>query len=82
MNKLVAMACLSLASKLKRSNPIFCWICKKMNPLTPLAFVDYIMRRLNLMTHDLHYEFMQRCERILLSVCNGNVMNVLSRSLI
>ncbi|KAD4888201.1 hypothetical protein R6Q59_034714 [Mikania micrantha] len=44
----------------------------KMNPVTPLAFFDYIMRRLNLMTHNLHYEFLRRCERILLSVSNDS----------
>lgn len=44
----------------------------KMNPVTSLAFFDYIMRRLGLMTHDLCYEFLRRCERILLSVVNDS----------
>nr|XP_043616507.1 cyclin-D3-3 [Erigeron canadensis] len=44
----------------------------KMNPVTPLSFFDYIMRRLNLMTHNLQYEFLRRCERILLSVINDS----------
>lgn len=53
----------------------------KMNPVTPLAFFDYIMRRLNLTTHNLHYEFLRRCERILLSVVNGsNLPNSISIS--
>lgn len=45
----------------------------KMNPVTPVAFFDYFMRRLSLMTRDLHYEFLRRCERILVSVCNGKL---------
>ncbi|KAL9999116.1 putative cyclin domain-containing protein [Helianthus debilis subsp. tardiflorus] len=98
MNQLVAVACLSLASKveeiqapllldLQMEGTKFVFESKtimkmellvlssldwKMNPVTPLAFIDYIMRRLGLMTHDLHYEFLRRCERILLSVCNDS----------
>ncbi|KAI3743289.1 hypothetical protein L1987_60995 [Smallanthus sonchifolius] len=41
-------------------------------PCNLLAFFDYIMCRLGLMTHDLHYEFLRRCERILLSVVNDS----------
>lgn len=48
----------------------------KMNPVTPLAIFDYIMRRLGLITHHLHSEFVNRCERILLTIVND------SRSLI
>ncbi|XP_076901730.1 cyclin-D3-3-like [Bidens hawaiensis] len=44
----------------------------KMNPVTPVAFFDYFMRRLSLMTRDLHYEFLRRCERILVSVSNDS----------
>ncbi|KAK1433106.1 hypothetical protein QVD17_10012 [Tagetes erecta] len=44
----------------------------KMNPVTPFSFFDYIMRRLNLMTHNLHYEFLRRCDRILVSVTNDS----------
>ncbi|KAI7730928.1 hypothetical protein M8C21_032485, partial [Ambrosia artemisiifolia] len=98
MNQLVAVACLSLASKveeiqapllldLQMEGAKFVFESKtimkmellvlsslewKMNPVTPLAFVDYIMRRLGLMSHDLHYEFLRRCERIVLSVCNDS----------
>ncbi|GMH02855.1 hypothetical protein Nepgr_004694 [Nepenthes gracilis] len=39
----------------------------KMNPVTPLSFLDHIIRRLGLKTH-LHWEFLRRCERLLLSV--------------
>ncbi|KAF6175357.1 hypothetical protein GIB67_009051 [Kingdonia uniflora] len=39
----------------------------KMNPVTPLSFLDHIIRRLGLKTH-LHWEFMRLCERLLLSV--------------
>ncbi|XP_071730950.1 cyclin-D3-3-like [Rutidosis leptorrhynchoides] len=94
MNQLVAVACLSLASKVEEiQTPLlidlqiegakFVFESKtimkiellvlsslewKMNPVTPISFFDYIMRRLNLMTHNLHYEFLRRCERILVSV--------------
>ncbi|KAJ0694694.1 putative cyclin domain-containing protein [Helianthus annuus] len=96
MNHLVAVACLSLASKveeiqapllldLQMQGSKFVFESKtvmkmellvlsclewKMNPVTPLAFFDYVMRRLGLMTRSLHYEFLRRCERILLSVIN------------
>ncbi|KAF3446611.1 hypothetical protein FNV43_RR11791 [Rhamnella rubrinervis] len=39
----------------------------KMNPVTPLSFLDYITRRLGLKDH-LSWEFLRRCERIILSV--------------
>ncbi|KAJ0098179.1 hypothetical protein Patl1_28621 [Pistacia atlantica] len=39
----------------------------RMNPVTPISFFDHIVRRLGLKTH-LHWEFMRRCERLLLSV--------------
>ncbi|XP_059647822.1 cyclin-D3-1 [Cornus florida] len=39
----------------------------RMNPVTPLSFLDHIIRRLGLKTH-LHWEFLKRCERLLLSV--------------
>ncbi|KAK9054114.1 hypothetical protein SSX86_025191 [Deinandra increscens subsp. villosa] len=100
MSQLVAVACLSLASKveeiqapllldLQMEGSRFVFESKtvmkmellvlssldwKMNPVTPLAFFDYIMRRLNLMTHHLHYEFLRRCERILISVINGKII--------
>ncbi|KVI02706.1 cyclin-D3-3-like [Cynara cardunculus var. scolymus] len=44
----------------------------KMNPVTPLSFYDYIMRRLGLITHHLHSEFVRRCERIVLAVINDS----------
>lgn len=42
----------------------------KMNPVTPLSFLDYFTRRLVLKGH-LCWEFLWRCERILLSVLTG-----------
>ncbi|KAL4309338.1 hypothetical protein GQ457_01G026770 [Hibiscus cannabinus] len=38
----------------------------KMNPVTPLSFLDFIARRLGL-KHHLCWEFLRRCDRILLS---------------
>ncbi|XP_057963687.1 cyclin-D3-1 [Malania oleifera] len=39
----------------------------KMNPVTPLSFLDHIIRRLGL-KHHIHWEFLRRCEHLLLSV--------------
>ncbi|OAY35511.1 cyclin-D3-2 [Manihot esculenta] len=39
----------------------------RMNPVTPISFFDHIIRRLGLKNH-LHWEFLRRCERLLLSV--------------
>ncbi|KAK3007346.1 hypothetical protein RJ639_013302 [Escallonia herrerae] len=39
----------------------------KMNPVTPLSFLDFITRRLGLKNH-LCWEFLKRCEGVLLSV--------------
>ncbi|EXC67184.1 hypothetical protein L484_000142 [Morus notabilis] len=39
----------------------------KMHPVTPLSFLDHIVRRLGLKTN-LHWEFLRRCERLLLSL--------------
>lgn len=43
----------------------------KMNPVTPFSFFDHIMRRLGLKTN-LHWEFLWRCERLLLSVISDS----------
>ncbi|KAE8682775.1 Cyclin-D3-1 [Hibiscus syriacus] len=43
----------------------------KMNPVTPLSFLDYIVRRLGLKDH-LCWEFLRRCDRILLSVISDS----------
>ncbi|CAK9143653.1 unnamed protein product [Ilex paraguariensis] len=37
----------------------------RMNPVTPLSFLDHITRRLGLKIH-LHWEFLRRCESLLL----------------
>ncbi|XP_039000930.1 cyclin-D3-3-like isoform X2 [Hibiscus syriacus] len=37
----------------------------RMNPVTPISFFDHITRRLGLRTN-LHWEFLYRCERLLL----------------
>lgn len=39
----------------------------KMNPVTPISFLDYITRRLGL-EHYLCLEFLKRCERMVLSI--------------
>ncbi|KAK1439016.1 hypothetical protein QVD17_04831 [Tagetes erecta] len=44
----------------------------KMNPVTPLSFSDYIMRRLGLITHRQHSELVRRCERIVLAAINDS----------
>ncbi|CAN6482402.1 unnamed protein product [Victoria cruziana] len=38
-----------------------------MHPVTSLSFIDHIIRRLGLRTHQ-HWEFFRRCERLLLSL--------------
>ncbi|KAI5354426.1 PREDICTED: cyclin-D3-1 [Prunus dulcis] len=43
----------------------------KMNPVTPLSFVDYITRRLGL-KHHLCWEFLKRCELILLNLISDS----------
>ncbi|PNX69666.1 cyclin-d3-1-like protein, partial [Trifolium pratense] len=39
----------------------------KMHPVTPHSFLDHIIRRLGLKTN-LHWEFLRRCENLLLSL--------------
>ncbi|KAL0350718.1 UNVERIFIED_CONTAM: Cyclin-D3-3 [Sesamum radiatum] len=39
----------------------------KMNPVTPVSFFDHIARRFELITN-LHWEFLRRCERVILSI--------------
>lgn len=46
----------------------------KMNPVTPLSFIDYVTRRLGLKNHSC-WEFLRRCERLLLSVISGIGIN-------
>ncbi|KAK8626878.1 hypothetical protein V6N13_134508 [Hibiscus sabdariffa] len=43
----------------------------KMHPITPLSFLDHIIRRLGLKNH-LHWEFLKRCEHLLLSVISDS----------
>ncbi|KAE8719356.1 Cyclin-D3-1 [Hibiscus syriacus] len=43
----------------------------KMHPITPISFLDHIIRKLGLKTH-LHWEFLRRCERLLLSVISDS----------
>ncbi|KAE8695948.1 Cyclin-D3-3 [Hibiscus syriacus] len=42
----------------------------RMNPVTPIFFFDHITRRLGLRTN-LHWEFLYRCERLLLFLITG-----------
>uniref|UniRef100_A0A2K1XP97 B-like cyclin n=1 Tax=Populus trichocarpa TaxID=3694 RepID=A0A2K1XP97_POPTR len=44
----------------------------KMNPVTPISFLDYITRRLGL-EHYLCLEFLKRCERMVLSILAGKL---------
>ncbi|KAF3788331.1 Cyclin-D3-1 [Nymphaea thermarum] len=46
----------------------------KMHPVTPLSFIDHIIRRLGMRTHQ-HWEFFRRCERLLLSLITGVYMD-------
>lgn len=43
----------------------------RMNPVTSISFFDHIIRRLGLKTH-MHWEFLWRCERLLLSVISDS----------
>lgn len=43
----------------------------RMHPVTPISFFSHIVRRLGLKTH-LHWEFLWRCERLLLSVISDS----------
>ncbi|KAF7811018.1 cyclin-D3-1 [Senna tora] len=43
----------------------------KMHPVTPLSFLDHIIRRLGLKSH-LHWEFLKRCENLLLSTLSDS----------
>lgn len=47
----------------------------KMNPVTPISFFDHIIRRLGLKTTHLHWEFLEKCESLLLSVIAGEQSN-------
>lgn len=53
----------------------------KMNPVTPLSFLDYITRKLGLKGH-LCLEFLRRCETVLLSVFTGNRLTYFQPDLI
>ncbi|XP_073145803.1 cyclin-D3-1-like [Henckelia pumila] len=43
----------------------------RMNPVTPLSFLDHIVRRLGLKRY-IHWEFLRLCENILLSVISDS----------
>ncbi|XP_065872906.1 cyclin-D3-1 [Euphorbia lathyris] len=43
----------------------------KMHPVTPLSFVDHIIRRLGLKT-SLHWEFLRRCESLLITLVSDS----------
>ncbi|KAH9625605.1 hypothetical protein KSS87_017080 [Heliosperma pusillum] len=79
MTQLSAVACLSLAAKVEDSKYVFeaktiqrmeilvlSTLQWKMNPVTPYSFLDYLTRRFPLKDF-LCWEFLRRCERILLS---------------
>ncbi|KAJ7952815.1 Cyclin d3 [Quillaja saponaria] len=53
----------------------------RMNPVTPISFFEHIVRRLGLRNR-LHWEFLCRCERLLLSVIgDSRVMSYLPSTL-
>ena len=43
----------------------------KLNPVTPISFLDHIVRRLGLKTN-LHWDFFKKCEDLILSLVSGN----------
>ncbi|PWA77098.1 CYCLIN D3,3 [Artemisia annua] len=45
----------------------------KINLVTPISFINYIMRRFRLVTHCRHSELVRRCERVVLAVINRMV---------
>ncbi|KAK7386406.1 hypothetical protein VNO78_26618 [Psophocarpus tetragonolobus] len=53
----------------------------RMHPVTPISFFEHIVRRLGLKSR-LHWEFLRRCERILLNViADSRVMSYLPSTL-
>lgn len=49
----------------------------RMNPVTPISFFGHIVRRIGLKNH-LHWQFLWRCERLLLSaIADSRVMSYL-----
>ena len=46
----------------------------RMHPVTPISFFNHMIRRLGLKTH-LHWEFLWKCERLLLSLIQGKQVN-------
>uniref|UniRef100_A0A803NMM1 B-like cyclin n=1 Tax=Cannabis sativa TaxID=3483 RepID=A0A803NMM1_CANSA len=82
MVQLVAVTCLSLAAKVEETevpllldlqNGAFSTFNSPMEdaPSNPLSFLDHIIRRLGLKSH-LHWEFLRRCERLLLSLVSDS----------
>lgn len=45
----------------------------KMNPVTPISFLDFITRRLGLNSH-ICWEFLKGCDSLLLSVIAGKII--------
>lgn len=43
----------------------------RMNPVTPISFLDHIVRRLGLNNH-LHWDFFKKCEALVLDLVSGN----------
>ncbi|KAH6834338.1 hypothetical protein C2S53_012085 [Perilla frutescens var. hirtella] len=44
----------------------------RMNSVTPLSFIDHIVRRLGLKSHVIHLEFLRSCENLILSVISDS----------
>ena len=45
----------------------------KMHPVTPISFVDHIVRRLGLKSN-VHWEFLTRCHSFLVCLVSGNIL--------
>lgn len=52
----------------------------RMNPVTPISFLDHIVRRLGLKTHLLG-DFFKKCEDLILSLVSGKLYSIKVKSL-
>ncbi|XP_022869376.1 cyclin-D3-3-like isoform X2 [Olea europaea var. sylvestris] len=80
MIQLAAVTCLSLAAKVENTNYVFepktiqrmellvlSALKWRMNPVTPLSFLDHTIRRLGLKSY-IHLEFVRKCENLIFSI--------------
>ncbi|PWA62355.1 cyclin-like protein [Artemisia annua] len=51
----------------------------RMNPVTPISFLDHIVRRLGLTNHNnVHWDFFKKCEALILSLVKGNCFTLIA----